>query len=128
MSLKDLYYYHFYNLVRLIGQVIEHEELTKKFKEKESKLSKKDYQNELTKMSSEILKRLSDVKRGGRHPFILTGAVIYLADWLLSIKFNQKKILTQKIVSEATKIPEYSIRDHYTNLLKPIFLNNKAKA
>ena len=47
---------------------------------------------------------------------------------MLSIKFNQRKILTQKIVSEATEIAEYSIRDHFVNLLEPIFLKNKTKA
>jgi len=26
------------------------------------------------------------------------------------------------MISEATKIAEYSIRDHYVNLLKPIFI------
>jgi transcription initiation factor TFIIIB Brf1 subunit/transcription initiation factor TFIIB len=73
-------------------------------------------------MSHQILSHLSDARRGGRNPFILTGAVIYLADWLLSIKFKQKRIFTQRIVSEATNIAEYSIRDHFVNLLEPIFL------
>jgi len=65
--------------------------------------------------------------RGGRNPFILTGAVIYLADKLLSKEFNQKTVLTQKLISDATKIAEYSIRDHYVNLLKPIFITNEVQ-
>ncbi|MHA1373332.1 MAG: hypothetical protein ACTSR7_03450 [Promethearchaeota archaeon] len=68
---------------------------------------------------------LSVWRRGGRNPFILTGAIIYLADKLLAKEFNQKAILTQKLISEATNIAEYSIRDHYVNLLKPIFISRE---
>ncbi len=62
--------------------------------------------------------------RGGRNPFILTGAIIYLADKLIAKENKQKSVLTQKVISEATKIAEYSIRDHYVNLLKPLFLHS----
>ena len=54
---------------------------------------------------------------------ILAGAIIYCADNLLAVKYKQKKVLTQKIISIATNIAEYSIRDHYVSLLKPIFIN-----
>ena len=50
--------------------------------------------------------------------------IIYLADKLLAQENKQKTVLTQKVISEATKIAEYSIRDHYVNLLKRLFLNN----
>jgi transcription initiation factor TFIIIB Brf1 subunit/transcription initiation factor TFIIB len=76
----------------------------------------------LLKKSHYILKELPEWQRGGRNPFILTGAIIYLADRLLAKEFGSKNILTQKIISRSTKIAEYSIRDHYVNLLKPIFL------
>ena len=57
----------------------------------------------------------------GRNPFILTGADIYLADKLLAKEYSQKSILTQNFISKATIIAEYSIRDHYVNILKPLF-------
>ena len=72
------------------------------------------------------LRSLTNWDRGGRNPFILTGAIIYLADKLLSKEFNQKALLTQKIISIATDIAEYSIRDHYVNLLKPIFIQKES--
>ena len=78
-------------LVRLIDQVIKHEELKARLEKKESRLSKEDYQKELSNMSNEVLRRLSDVKRGGRNPFILTGAVIYLA-----IKFTRTPVYGKK--------------------------------
>lgn len=109
-------------IIRLINNVINHKELEKRMKYKKSIWSKHEYQNILTKKCLKILNNLNKWQRGGRNPFILAGAVIYLADKLLKKEFNQKAILTQKMIAEATKIAEYSIRDHYVNLLKPIFI------
>ncbi|MFX1411167.1 MAG: hypothetical protein ACFFA6_12505 [Promethearchaeota archaeon] len=109
-------------LIRLINDVINHNDLRDRMVKKGVTWLKKEYQNNLTIKCCEILKELSYWKRGGRNPFILTGAIIYLADKLLAKEYNQKSILTQKMISEATKIAEYSIRDHYVNLLKPRFI------
>ncbi|MFX0011187.1 MAG: hypothetical protein ACFE9R_12790 [Candidatus Hermodarchaeota archaeon] len=109
-------------LIRLIDNVVSHETLEARLKKKGTNWSKEDYKYKLTTKCRFILKSLSDWDRGGRNPFILTGAIIYLADKLLSKEHNQKSFLTQKIISEATDIAEYSIRDHYVNLLKPIFI------
>jgi transcription initiation factor TFIIIB Brf1 subunit/transcription initiation factor TFIIB len=110
-------------LTRLINNIINHHILKNRLLKKGVKWSKKDFQNYLTVKSREILQQLTIWHRGGRNPFILTGAIIYLADKLLAKEFSQKAILTQKIISEATKIAEYSIRDHYVNLLKPLFIS-----
>ncbi|MFX1312375.1 MAG: hypothetical protein ACFFHD_07160 [Promethearchaeota archaeon] len=108
-------------LIRLINQVINHKNLVERLKKKGINWSKREFQNKLIVECREILKMLPLRIRGGRNPFILTGAIIYLADKLLAKKYYQKTILTQKIISEVTNIAEYSIRDHYVNLLKPIF-------
>lgn len=109
-------------LTRLIDEVINHKELEKRMLQKNIIWSKKEFQRKLTIKCREILKELNSWLRGGRNPFILTGAIIYLAEKLITKEYNQKAFLTQKIISEATKIAEYSIRDHYVNLLKPIFI------
>ncbi len=108
-------------LMRLINQVINHKDLEERLKKKYVLWSKREFQNKLTIQSREILKKLPMKQRGGRNPFILTGGIIYLADKLLAKKFFQKPVLAQWIISEATNIAEYSIRDHYVNVLKPIF-------
>ncbi|MFX0007202.1 MAG: hypothetical protein ACFFAV_10810 [Candidatus Hermodarchaeota archaeon] len=110
-------------LIRLIDEVIKHNSLKERLMKKEVMLTEVEFQNNLITKCREILKKLPIRQRGGRNPFILTGAIIYLADKLLAKDNNQKSILTQKIISEATKIAEYSIRDHYVNLLKPMFMN-----
>ncbi|MFX1260415.1 MAG: hypothetical protein ACFFAN_21405 [Promethearchaeota archaeon] len=108
-------------ITRLIDDVINHKDLEKRLIKKGSYWSKKEFQIKLTVKCREMLNILTLRHRGGRNPFILAGAIVYLADKLLAKEFNQKSILTQKIISEATKIAEYSIRDHYVNLLKPLF-------
>ncbi|NVM35862.1 MAG: transcription initiation factor IIB family protein [Candidatus Lokiarchaeota archaeon] len=110
-------------LIRLVNEVTTHECLKERIDKKGAFWSKQEFQNKLIIKCREILEDLPMWKRGGRNPFILMGAIIYLADKLLAKKYRQKAILTQKIISEATKIAEYSIRDHYVNLLKPIFIN-----
>lgn len=111
-------------LIRLIDNVVNHDDLKTRLIKKGGFWSNKEFQIKITIKCREILKYLTLKRRGGRNPFILTGAIIYLADKLLAKQYNQKAILTQKMISEATKIAEYSIRDHYVNLLKPLFMNN----
>jgi len=109
-------------LIRLTSEIFNHPELEFRLKKKGNNWIKKEFQNIITIKSREILTNLNIWQRGGRNPFILTAAIIYLADKLIAKKYNQKAILTQKLISEATKIAEYSIRDHYVNLLKPLFI------
>ena len=52
---------------------------------------------------------------GDRNPFILAGATISLGDRMLAKQLGKRVVLTQTLISEATKIPEDSIRDHYVN-------------
>ena len=109
-------------IIRLIDNVINHEDLEDRLVKKGNIWTKQEFRITLTKKCHEILKLLTLKYRGGRNPFILTGATIYLADKILAKEYNHKALLTQKIISEATKIAEYSIRDHYVNLLKPLFI------
>ncbi len=109
-------------LSRLINDVFNSKELDERINKKRLAWSKKEYLNKMTIKCRYILNKLTSWQRGGRNPFILAGAIIYLADKMLAQEYYQKAILTQKIISEATSIPEYSIRDHYVNLLKPLFI------
>ncbi|MFW9875847.1 MAG: hypothetical protein ACFFG0_22305 [Candidatus Thorarchaeota archaeon] len=111
-------------IIRLTSQVINHKDLSDRMKKKGVLWSENEFQNRLLKKCRKILMGLPIWHRGGRNPFILTGAIIYLADKLLAREYKQKAVLTQKIISEATHIAEYSIRDHYVNLLKPFFMNS----
>ena len=110
-------------LIRLISTVSNYDSLGERLVKKGVTLTKSEFQNRLLLKCREILVKLPLWDRGGRNPFILTGAIIYLADRLLARERSGKAVLTQKIISEATEIAEYSIRDHYVNLLKPLFMS-----
>lgn len=80
-----------------------------------------EYSSLLLNTSLKILKYIPKTKVMSRNPFILAASIIYMADIIIAHKNNHKKILTQKIISRATSVAEYSIRDHYINLLKGKF-------
>ena len=109
-------------LVRLLNETFSHKDLDLRLVKKSINWSKKKFQEIITKKCREILNNLNTWQRGGRNPYILAGATIYLADKLIAKEFNQKTVLTQRMIAETTKIAEYSIRDHYVNLLKPLFI------
>jgi len=109
-------------LTRLINNVVTHKEVEQRLMKKGTPWTINEFENLLTFKCREILSKLTKWHRGGRNPFILTGAIIYLSDKLIAKEHQFKAVLTQKIVSESTKIAEYSIRDHYVNLLKPLFM------
>ena len=111
----------------MINDIFNQDDLNQRLIKKKILWTKEDFQNILTQKCREILEKLTNWHRGGRNPFILTGAVIYLADKLLAQESNQKTVLTQKFISDATNIAEYSIRDHYVNLLKPLFFTKLVK-
>lgn len=109
-------------IIRLIHEVINHKDLEERMEKKRLTWPREVFKRNLMNKCQEIFLKLDVWKRGGRNPFILTGAIIYLAEKLLANENNYKSVLTQKMISEATDIAEYSIRDHYVNLLKPIFI------
>ncbi len=112
-------------ITRLVNMVVNNEDLEKRLNKKEITWTRGDLENLLSQKCREILKKLTLKNRGGRNPFILAGAIIYLADKLLAKDHDQKPILTQKIIAKSTEIAEYSIRDHYLKVLKPAFIAKK---
>jgi len=108
-------------LFRLIDKIINWPDLPKRMKKKDSNWSLEEYRMKLVKFSKFILGKMDKRVRGSRNPFIMAATTIYCADRIISFKFKTKKILTQKIASEAMDIPEYSIRDHFVKIFKPYF-------
>ncbi|MHA1310770.1 MAG: hypothetical protein ACTSQO_07540 [Candidatus Helarchaeota archaeon] len=82
-----------------------------------------EYRLYLLNKSFEILKNFGLQQRGGRNPYIFAVAIIYTSDQILAKYKKRKAILTQKILSNACKCAEYSIRDHF-KVIKTSFLKN----
>ena len=73
----------------------------------------KSYENELREKIHQVLGMIPASKRGGRNPFIFTVSAAYASDRLIASQFGKRPVLTQKLTSTATKVAEYSIRDHF---------------
>ncbi|MGQ9723249.1 MAG: hypothetical protein ACUVXA_18250 [Candidatus Jordarchaeum sp.] len=85
-------------------------------------LSIEDYRNLLTQKSYSILNKIDSIDRGGRNPYIFAVSTVYCADRIISKEIERKPVLTQKILAKITRVAEYSIRDHYTSVLKPMII------
>ncbi|MEM2144529.1 MAG: hypothetical protein QW279_04150 [Candidatus Jordarchaeaceae archaeon] len=112
-------------LFRIISDIVSSPVIENRLKERG--LTTEDYRNLLVQKSYSILTNLETTDRGGRNPYIFAVSTIYCADHMISKKLGKKPILTQKILAKITKVAEYSIRDHYTSVLKSRILidNNK---
>jgi hypothetical protein len=68
----------------------------------------------------EVLGIIPASRRGGRNPFIFTVSAAYASDRLIADEHGRRSVLTQKLTSNATKVAEYSIRDHFGMMKKEI--------
>lgn len=107
-------------LHRIISNIISSPIIERRLKERG--FTTEDYRNLLTQKSYSILKKIGNIERGGRNPYIFAVSTVYCADRIISKKIARKPVLTQKILAQITKVAEYSVRDHYTSLLKPRIL------
>ena len=78
------------------------------------------YENALRDKMLEILGIIPASRRGGRNPFIFTVSAAYASDRLIADEHGRRFVLTQKLTSNATRVAEYSIRDHFGMMKKEI--------
>jgi len=97
--------------------------------EKKVVLDKNQYFYYLKLTSKKILSRFPSFDRGGRNPFILAAAVIIASDILLAQKNifsncykkrSKRGVLTQKYIAELLDIAEFTLREHFLLLIKPL--------
>lgn len=80
-----------------------------------------EYSIKLRQISNKILNELTINKRGGRNPFILAAASVAGADIIISKTLGKKRGLsTQKLVAKSCNIQEYTLREHFIKIIKPI--------
>ncbi len=80
-------------------------------------------------VARQLLKQFPTIKRGGRNPFILAAAMLNAADIILArhkifahcyLRQSRRGVLTQKKLSEILDIAEFTLREHYLVLAKPL--------
>ncbi|MHA1238231.1 MAG: hypothetical protein ACTSSJ_03155 [Candidatus Odinarchaeia archaeon] len=103
---------------RIVSDLVNSDEVKRRLKK--NGIDIEEYRLLLLKYSREILANAGKKMRGGRNPYIFAAASIYTASRIISEEFNIPYILTQKIVAEVAGVAEYSIRDHFCKILKPL--------
>ncbi len=105
-------------LPRVVSMLVNNQKIIKKIKMRGWDL--REYEIALRKVMSKVISIITPAKRGGRNPFIFAASVAYASDKIIAKERGRKFVLTQKMVSEATDVAEYSIRDHYSMIKKVI--------
>ena len=96
---------------------------------KRSNLSVNEFFQYLKVGAKKILAKFPSSDRGGRNPFILAAAIIVAADILLArhvlfpqcyVNRTRRGILTQKYIASTLEIAEFTLREHFLLLVKPL--------
>jgi transcription initiation factor TFIIIB Brf1 subunit/transcription initiation factor TFIIB len=106
-------------LERLTNNIYYDKKFNARFRKKMNHKDVKIYIQNLKIWSLKVIDAVPRSIKNSRNPFILAGAAIYGADVILARKSKNKRVLTQKVLADATGIAEYSIRDHYCAVIKP---------
>lgn len=97
-----------------------HTELIRSRMERKRSNSKSptDYLTRLRNVCYEVLDKLEpSLSAYSKSPVVVAASIVYFADLIITKRAKTKRLLTQKIVSDVTKTPEYSIRDTYVKYL-----------
>jgi transcription initiation factor TFIIIB Brf1 subunit/transcription initiation factor TFIIB len=114
-------------LERLVNKLHYDQAFKDRFDIKAGSMEMKPYLDGLIKFAKELLEAIPKQVKICRNPFILSGASIYGADFLVAKELKTKRVLTQKLLSDATGIAEYSIRDHFCAVVKPVLDERRLK-
>jgi transcription initiation factor TFIIIB Brf1 subunit/transcription initiation factor TFIIB len=96
---------------------------------KKVKVDINDYFHYLKVGAKKLLFNFPRSARGGRNPFILAAAIIIASDIMLArqnlllqcYKRNSRRgVLTQKYIAKILNIAEFTLREHFLQLAKPI--------
>ncbi|MFQ6085505.1 MAG: hypothetical protein ACE5OY_04475, partial [Candidatus Bathyarchaeia archaeon] len=79
---------------------------------------RKGYEERLLTTSLSILRSLHNASRGGRDPYALAASTVYAANKRLAKEDRDTPTLTQKLVARACGVAEYTIREHWIELLR----------
>jgi transcription initiation factor TFIIIB Brf1 subunit/transcription initiation factor TFIIB len=114
-------------LENIISRLQRDKEILKRVKKKIN--NKTEYFNILKIGAKKLLMNFPLSERGGRNPFILAASIIIAADIMLARKLifphcyvrrSRRGILTQKYIAKILNIAEFTLREHYLLLAKPL--------
>ncbi|MFX1285447.1 MAG: hypothetical protein ACFFB5_17520 [Promethearchaeota archaeon] len=115
-------------LDNIISRLQRDNDIIKQFKKKII-INKNEYFHYLKLGSKRLLINFPQSDRGGRNPFILAAAIIIASDILLARQIffphcykrkSRRGILTQKHIARILSIAEFTLREHFLLLAKPL--------
>lgn len=82
-------------------------------------VSEQEYYPPLLMETRRLLQKIPYQARGGRNPYIFAVSTVYAADNVISKKkLGIRPVLSQKAIAKATKVAEYSVRDHFARVIE----------
>ncbi|MHA2298083.1 MAG: hypothetical protein ACXAEU_05145 [Candidatus Hodarchaeales archaeon] len=106
-------------LESVLSKIQNDQEVTKRLKTKNVKPDQ--YIILLRRISRFLLTKIPPHSRGGRNPYALAGATVAGADTIIARINNQKRgLITQKKIARLSDIAEYTLREHYLVIVKPV--------
>ncbi len=88
-------------------------------------ISPGQYETILILLGNKLLEHLSRTERGGVQPYPFAVSIIYLADRAFAKYLKRKPILTQKLLANASRSAEFTIRDHVYRFLGDLYKKNE---
>ncbi len=110
-------------VTKLIHKIIQDEAFLQRYERSGIEKTVGDYQIKLEKKCMEVFEQIPSQNKMGRNPVILAAAVIYCSDKILYKKYEKPGLITQKLASDVLNLAEYTIREHFIKILKPLFIN-----
>ncbi len=86
----------------------------------EQNMSETVYYNKLHQVSREALSMVERYEMGGHSPCGLAASAVYAAEVALAHLGSRIRLLTQRDVAECVGIAEYTVREQYGEIFKPV--------
>lgn len=88
-------------------------------------LSPDKYRGKLERKTFLLCRKISERIRGGRNPYTFAASLVYAAELLMAMEEKRKPILSQRLIAKLSSVAEYTLRDHYLQVIKKYIFNRK---
>lgn len=103
---------------RVLGKLSGNEALGRELREEGVNVTA--YLNRLREAAKEALAALGQDGRGGHSPCALAATAVYAGEVALARRESRRRVLTQKDVAESVDVAEYTVREQFGELFRPV--------
>ncbi|HUI85718.1 MAG TPA: hypothetical protein VLY21_01015 [Nitrososphaerales archaeon] len=84
------------------------------------------YFNRLREAAKDTLGKVDPTARGGHSPCTLAATAVYAAEVVLSRRESRKRLLSQRDVAESVNVAEYTVREQFGEIFRPLLQQQAA--